>query len=310
MLVHQIINVQEIAKLKIKIHDILFPRKLISLLQKLIQKCHKPHKGKYHIAKRIIHIIILTLALQLKQYLIAPVQRFLNRAAVLLHDTLHSKKILLIYLCAVHLSASFDHIVCLINEKNIVSLYPLLKKSLKINIRVKHIVVIADNIITPARRIKTKLKWTNGIPIRLRQNIIALNHLTPAKQIKNRIIYSVKMPLCIWTVHRIALHLITQAQLLLCRNLNSFCPVTVFFKKCKRFLCYRCGNRLRCQVKDSVCQLLTNRLHCRKNSRDGLSDTCRSLHKKKLLSHDCPIDIRNKLFLPRSVLKREPQFFN
>ena len=229
---------------------------------------------------------------------------------MLLHDALYRKEILLIYLCTVHLSASFDHIVCLINEKNIVSLYPLLKKSLKINIRVKHIVVIADNIITPAGRIKTKLKWTNGIFIRLRQNIITLNHIAPAKQVKNCIIYSVKMPLCIRTVHRIALHLITQAQLLLCRNLNSFCPVTVFFKKCKRFLCYRCGNRLRCQVKDSVCQLLTNRLHCRKNSRDGLSDTCRSLHKKKLLSHDCPIDIRNKLFLPRSVLKREPQFFD
>ena len=253
MLVHQIINVQEIAKLKIKIHDILFPRKLIGLLQKLIQKCHKPHKGKYHIAKRIIHSIILTLALQLEQYLIASVQCFLNRAAVLLHDTLYSKEILLIYLSAVHLSASFDHIVCLINEKNIVSLYPLLKKSLKINIRVKYIVVIADDIITPARRIKTKLKWTNGIFIRLRQNIITLNHIAPAKQVKNRIIYSVKMPLCIRTVYRIALHLITQAQLLLCRNLNSFCPVTVFSKQRKRFLCYRCGNRLRCQVKDSVC---------------------------------------------------------
>ena len=210
MLIHQIINVQEIAKLKIKIHNILFPRKLISLLQKLIQKCHKPHKGKYHITKCIIYCVILTLTLHPKQYFIALFKRFLNRTAMLLHNALHGKEILLINLSAIHLPASFDHIVSLINEKNIIPLYPLLKKSLKINIWIKHIVVIADDIITPASRIKAKLKWTNCIFIRLRQNIIALNHITPVKQIKNRIIYSVKMSLCIRTVYRIAFHLITQ----------------------------------------------------------------------------------------------------
>ena len=129
MFIHQIIYRKEISHLEIKISYIFSFLKLQWFLQKFIKFRSQTHQLKYKISYIFIHHISLTFPFVLKKSFVTFIKNLFYFGAIRLYYFPAHQKIFFIYLCTVHLAASLDQIVCLINQENIVSLYTFLKEA-------------------------------------------------------------------------------------------------------------------------------------------------------------------------------------
>ena len=168
MVIHQIIDIQEIAQCKIKIQHRFLLRKFPRFFQKFIHLGGQPHKVEGQRSHTVQNLVVLTLTFHFQHGLVAFVQDTADRTAVRFHDPLHCKHVFFVQICTVHLPAAIHEVMCLIHQKQIVSLYPLLKKAFQIYIRIEYVIVITDNIVRPGCHIQTHLKRAHLIFFRLR----------------------------------------------------------------------------------------------------------------------------------------------
>ena len=75
------------------------------------------------------NLVVLTLTFHFQHGFVAFVQDTADRTAVRFHDPLHCKHVFFVQIGTVHLPAAIHEVMCLIHQEQIVSLYPLLKKS-------------------------------------------------------------------------------------------------------------------------------------------------------------------------------------
>ena len=91
-----------------------------------------------------------------------------------------------------------------IDKKYVVTLLSLSEKSAKMGFRIKCVIIIAQDRVTPAGHVETHFKRADIPLFSLSQNHIAVKIVLLFKQIKYRVVYTVKMPSGIRTVIRIA----------------------------------------------------------------------------------------------------------
>ena len=111
--------------------------------------------------------------------------------------------------------------MCLIHKKHIIALRTIAKIPLKRRIRVKYIIIITYNSITPVRNIKRHLKRTDLVPVGIFHDIISSNNHLARYNVIHSIINPVKMPLGIRTCHRVAVALIKWTYFVLRCESNS-----------------------------------------------------------------------------------------
>ena len=111
------------------------------------------------------------------------------------------------------------------------------------------------------------------------------------KQIIYRIIDTVEMSFRIRTALRIAVHLFTLTQLLLCRDHHRLCLITMFHQKLDRLARHISGDRFCREIKNLIRQIFPHCAHCRKYRGDCLADSGRSLDKQILLAPDRSVNI-------------------
>ena len=130
MLVHTLIDIQEIAQFKIKIKDHIPPRELRILLHIFFDFCCKTHTGENEIRNAFVNLISFALSLIFQHQLIAFTQFFLNGRVSWLHNFPHRKNILFDKGGTIHLPSTFHKIVCLIHQKDIITLDAICEKTL------------------------------------------------------------------------------------------------------------------------------------------------------------------------------------
>ena len=256
---------------------------------------------KHEHADIVIHLISLTFPLILQQFLVAFVQCPLDSLVILLHDPLDRQHILFYQHSAVHLAAAVHQIVGLVHQKNVVTACPLLEKAFEIHIGIKHIIVIAQNIVHPGGHVQTEFKGAHRIRLCLSQNLLPCEHIRGLQQIIDCIIHPVIMPFGIGAVHGITVHLVTHAQLFLCRQLNGFRHIPMLPQKAEGLLRHRSCNRLGREVENAVALPLPHSFHRRKNRGDRLSHTGGRLQKQGLLPDDRAVDIADQRLLPLPI---------
>ncbi len=194
-----------------------------------------------------------------------------------------------------------------IHQKQVFPTDTFRKKTFQVHIRVKHIIIITDNIIRPRCHIQAQFKRADHMLPGLFQNHFPCKYVGLVQQLIHRIIDPVKMSFCIWARIGIAGSFIHQAQLFLCRNLYRLCPAAIPVKNIQCFFCNRRCNRLSRQVKNPVAKSFPDCLHCRKQSRHSLARAGRSLDKQIFLPQNRPVNTGCQLFLPFAVWKRKFQ---
>ena len=112
------------------------------------------------------------------------------------------------------------------------------------------------------------------------------------------------------TVYRIAVHLLAQAQLFLRRQPDDLRLIPPGAQKFKCFLCHRARDRLRRQIKNLVPESLADRLHRRKDRRNGLPDACGCLDKQILPARNRAVYVRRQFFLSFPVCIGKLQLFD
>ena len=155
-----------------------------------------------------------------------------------------------------------------IHQKKIIPFHPVCKKTLQTDSWIKHIIVIADNHIHPNGQIQAHFKGAY-LPF----FCMGKNHLsgtgirTFGPQFKDRIIDPVHMAFCSWTMFRITLYLLTDAELFLCCQHHGFYPHSLFPEQIQCICRYGTGNGSCGQIKNLIPQSFPHGFQCRKQGR-------------------------------------------
>ena len=210
----------------------------------------------------------------------------------------------------------------LVNEEDVVPLHPLAEKPLQLRVGVKDIVVVADDCVRPQGQVQTQLEGAHLPFLRLLLHRLTAHVVGGGDHVIDRIVDTVKMSLGVRTVVRIALRLLAEAYLLLCRQgddlvLESRIPLlhcsgpirAGLLQYVKGLLGHGSGDGLGGQVKKLVRQPLPHCLHSRKDGGHGLSHTCGSLDEQLFLSLNGPVDSGRQLLLALPVLVGKFYFF-
>ena len=118
------------------------------------------------------------------------------------------------------------------------------------------------------------------------------------------------MPLCIWTVYRVAVHLFTQAEFFFGCDLDDFGTVSLFFQQCERFFCHSCCDGLCREIKDPVCQPFSHCFYRRKDCGNCFAHSGRCLDKQVLPPQNGAVNIGNQLLLSLPVGKWKLECMN
>ena len=92
----------------------------------------------------------------------------------------------------------------LIHQKQILLLRRLLEKAFQIHIRIKHIIIITQDIVAPRCHIQTQLERTNSMLPGLRDDFFPRKEIRLLQKFIHRIIHTVIMPQGIRTILWIA----------------------------------------------------------------------------------------------------------
>ena len=93
----------------------------------------------------------------------------------------------------------------LIDEEQVIALHTLAEEALQARVRIKDIIVIADNGVGPGRCVQAQLKGTDPVPLRLREQKFTVECVRAGRQqLIDRIVDPVEMPFCVGAGVRIA----------------------------------------------------------------------------------------------------------
>ncbi len=216
------------------------------------------------------------------------------------------QKSFLSQLGAVHLSAPVYQVVSLVDQEQIIPAhFPFSEKAAQIGVRVKNIIVIADDHIGKKAHVQSHLKGTDLIFFCIFLNGSSAEIVPFGQQRINGLIYPVKMPFGPGTCFGIAIRLIQHADLFSGRKGYRFALQIPLPHQCYRILSYRPCYGLSCKVKDLLRFALSHGLYCRKQGGDGLAGSGRCFQKKLSTMHNGPVAIRRQFLLALPVWKRE-----
>ena len=250
-----------------------------------------------------------TLPFQSKQVAVAPLQRLRERITLSPDQTPDLQKILLHKRCAVHGPPPLHQIMRLIHQKQIFSFYILSEKPFQTDIRIKDIIIIADQHIDPQCQIQIQFEGTDPVFVSLLKKHLSGQRIRSAgPQVIDRFVNAVKMPFCIRTVIGIAFRLFTNAQLFLCSQYNGFYMKSLFPQKLQRILCHRSGNCPGGKVENLVADPLSHRFQGRKQYRQCFADSGGRLNKKPLFAQKGSVHTYNQFSLSGPVFIRKGKF--
>lgn len=92
----------------------------------------------------------------------------------------------------------------LIHEEQIITFLSVREVAFQAHIRVKHIVVIADDPVGPAGDVQTVFKWAYPVLFRVLQDLLSCHLLFQVENIEYRLIDPVKVAFRVW--HASGLH--------------------------------------------------------------------------------------------------------
>ena len=181
------------------------------------------------------------------------------------------------------------------------------KEAFQIYVRIKQIIVIADNAICKQTHVQRHLKGTDlmlpGITFDLVPGVV----LFMGQQVKYRIIDPVKMPFGIRTVLRITCRLLLKTDLILGSQCHRFKLQSPVPQQRKGLVCHRGCDGLGSQIKDPVCLFLSHGLDGRKQRGNGLAHAGGCFNKKLTLMADGVIYVGHQFLLALSVCKGKSQ---
>ena len=105
----------------------------------------------------------------------------------------------------------------LIHEEQIITFLSVREVAFQAHIRVKHIVVIADDPVGPAGDVQTVFKWAYPVLFRVLQDLLSCHLLFQVENIEYRLIDPVKVAFRVWARVRVALALVHGTEFFLCR---------------------------------------------------------------------------------------------
>ena len=249
--IDEITDIQETPHLKIKIQKFFSKFSIPKFLQIVFRFTHHRKQCQRKIPNGRKNPAGLTFPFPLKHQPVTPLQCFFQLFPVWLHQLFHSQDILLVQNRTVHLPTPFHQIVSLIDQKYVISFNTFRKKTAKIYLWIKHIIIITDHSIHPDGEIQTHLIRADLIPFRIRKQHLPVINFLFLQKFKHRIIYPVKMSLCPCTGCRITLHAVTHTQFFFCNQKQRLPAKSMLFQDFKSFPCNRTGNRFCSQIKDS-----------------------------------------------------------
>ena len=199
----------------------------------------------------------------------------------------------------------------LINQKQILlSACTFSEKAPQIDMRIKDIIVIAQNTIGKQAHIQPQLKGADLIFLSTGLDFFPAVMLLCRHQFKNRIVDPVKMSLCIRTGVRIAFRFFHKADFIPCRQHHRLKMQSALPQKVERTIRDCPGNRLRCQIKNPIRLSFPDCLDCRKHRRNRLTRPGRCFDKQFSAVADRMINMRDQLFLSLPVRERKRQAVN
>ncbi len=326
MVVHDLVHIEEMRHLEIKFQQFFFVRKGIMLIQEIVDRSIETVQRRHKSIDPLLPAITLTLPFHGEQIPVAPVKIPCDLRVRLLHQPLCAQEIVLEQRGAVHIPAAVEQIVRLVDQEYIVLLSDTVrKKTLEIYPRIEHIIIVADHGITEQTHVQAELERADLIARRVLLYFFPRKMILVRQQVIQGVIDPVKMTVRIGTCVRIALRfgppviqrifrlkslLPQKTDLVLRRQRDRLHPKPFFLQKAEALLRHSARDGLGGEVKYLLCQPLPHGLHCRKNCRYRLADTCRCLEKEFSLVVDSLIDICDKLLLPLAVRKWKLQLFD
>ena len=199
-----VIHIKKMSHCKEKLEQLVSHRLTLMPFHKLLHKSHDTLKAGWKCSKTTHNHECIALSFIFEQLLVTFVKCACKPFVHLLDKLLSCKKIFFFQHCTVHFSCPVHKIVCFIHKKHIIALCTIAKISLKRRIRVKYIIIITYNSITPVRNIKRHLKRADIMPVGIFHDIISSDNHLARYNVIHSIINSVKMPLGIWACHRVA----------------------------------------------------------------------------------------------------------
>ena len=185
---------------------------------------------------------------------------------MLCHDLLNLEKVLLDKAGGVHFPGTVHQIVCLIDQENIVILCLKGEETLEAGSRIKGIIVIADDRITPGTDVKTHLKRADVMLLCISKDPFARNGILMGQDIVNGIVDPVEMTERPWTGLWVALWLVEKTDFFLsgqCDELQLHAPVG---EKREGLLCHGAsdcfGGQIEYFLGDTLADGLDGRKHC------------------------------------------------
>ena len=216
-----IIHIKKMSHHKEKLQKLVSHWLALMFLHELLHKSHDTFKAGWKCAKTAHNLECITLSFIFKQLLVTSVKCTCKSLVHLLDKLLGRKKIFFFQHCAVHFSCSVHKVMCFIHKKHIITLRTIAKIPLKRRIRVKYIIIITYNSITPVRNIKRHLKRADIMSVGIFHDIISSDNHLARYYVVHSIINPVKMPLGIRTCHGVAVALIKWTYFVLRCKSNS-----------------------------------------------------------------------------------------
>ena len=224
---------------------------------KLLHKSHDTLKAGWKCSKTTHNHECIALSFIFEQLLVTSVKCACKPFVHLFDKLLSRKKIFFFQHCAVHFSCSVHKVMCFIHKKHIITLRTIAKIPLKRRIRVKYIIIITYNSITPVRNIKRHLKRADIMSVGIFHDIISSDNHLARYYVIHSIINPVKMSLSIRTCHRVAVSFLKWTYFVLRCKSNSSHMKPVISQYSISILCNSPRYSLRSQIKYLVCHLLS-----------------------------------------------------
>ena len=192
------------------------------LFQKVFQFTAEIHQRQNQHIYIFSYLIIFTFPFPFQKDPAAFFQRTADFSAFAFYQAANLQKSLFAKTCTVHFPSAFHQIVCLIDQKQIISFYIVTEKTLQSRIRVKYIIIVTDHGIHPHRKIQRHLIGANFPFFALFPDGFPVKHLGLIQHFKNCFVHPVIMPFRIRTFDRIAFCLFQRTDLFFCRQRQYF----------------------------------------------------------------------------------------
>ena len=273
------IDPQERADCKIQFQNLCMHFLILAFFQETLHLSHQRNQFQVNICRAVKDLASLALPLQGQQLSVAFFQSF-GKPKVFFFDQLFDlEKVLLADSGAVHLSSSVHKIMCLVDQKQIVSFISFPEKAFQMGIGIKDVVVIADDSVHPGGHVQTHFKGTD-LPF----SCLLLDHFSAdgiggVQKLIDRVVDPVKMPFRIGTGIGITLRFFTEADLFFGGQYDHFHPQSLLPQRLKRLPGHSAGNGFGGQIKDLLSQSFSHGPGGWKDGGNGFPHAGRGLDK-------------------------------